>query len=118
MNGPLVQLHTYVTLALNDEMKCLWEDPVEKMAEQDTNKNKPPKLLERLGDQESEAEVTEDIDTILAAFNSPSDREEILKVPFIYYVSAFIAQNLIWHAKNFCQNVMFKKKFFCFEEKT
>jgi hypothetical protein len=76
----LVQLHTYVTLALNDEMKCLWEDPVEKMAEQDTNKNKPPKLLERLGDQESEAEVTEDIDTILAAFNSPSDREEILKI--------------------------------------
>ena len=40
----LVQLHTYVTLALNDEMKCLWEDPVEKMAEQDTNKNKPPKV--------------------------------------------------------------------------
>ena len=59
----LVQLHTYVTLALNDQMKCEWEDPVEKMAETDTNKNKPPKLLERL-DQELEAEVTEDIDKL------------------------------------------------------
>jgi len=74
----LVQLHTYVTLALNDEMKCNWEDPVEKM-EQDTNKNKPPKVLERL-DQESETDVTEDIDTILGAFNSTDDREEILKI--------------------------------------
>ena len=54
----LVQLHTYVTLALNDKMECNWEDPVEKMAEQDTNKNKPPKLLERL-DQESETEVSD-----------------------------------------------------------
>ena len=75
----LVQLHTYVTLALNDQMKCEWEDPVEKMAETDTNKNKPPKLLERL-DQELEAEVTEDIDTILAAFTSTADRQEILKI--------------------------------------
>ena len=59
-------------------LKCNWEDPVEKM-EQDTNKNKPPKVLERL-DQESETDVTEDIDTILGAFNSTEDREEILKI--------------------------------------
>ena len=44
--------------------------------------------------------------------------EEIRQVPFIYYVSAFIAQNLIWNTKKFRQNVMFKKKFFCFDEKT
>ena len=26
----LLQLHTYVTLALNDDMKCVWQDPVGK----------------------------------------------------------------------------------------
>ena len=71
----LVQLHTYVTLAVNDDMKCEWEDPVEKM-EREKSKNKTPKILEKLDCEE--AEVTADIDTILKDFPE-GDRLAILK---------------------------------------
>lgn len=60
-------------------MKCEWEDPVEKKAkDSETNQRRAPKVLELLDDEEVK-EVTEDIDTILAAFQ-PADREEILRI--------------------------------------
>ena len=71
----LVQLHTYVTLAVNDEMTCQWEDPVEKL-QREKSKNKI-KVLEKLDNEE--AEVTADTDTILKDF-LPADRDAILNV--------------------------------------
>ena len=62
----LIQLHTYVTLALRDDMQCQWDDPVEKL-EQEKSKRRGPKVLEKLrveGGSDTET-VTEDFDTIL-----------------------------------------------------
>lgn len=72
----ILQLHTYVTLALQDDMSCHWEDPVEKM-KQERSKRKGPKVLERLRRQGQEKEITEDYQTILKDFSVP-DQEAIL----------------------------------------
>ena len=76
----IIQLHTYVTLALREDMKCDWEDPVEKM-KQEKSKRKGPKVLEKLrSEDESDNEtVTEDFDAILKAFSNAADREAILR---------------------------------------
>ena len=76
----IIQLHTYVTLALREDMKCNWEDPVEKM-KQERSKRKGPKVLEKLrSEDESDQEtVTENFDTILKAFPHATDREAILR---------------------------------------
>jgi hypothetical protein len=74
----LIQLHTYVTLALNDDMICEWEDPVEKIGR--ARRRQPPKLIEHLrGNDDAEPEITADYSEILAAF-CLSDQEEILSI--------------------------------------
>ena len=73
----LLQLHTYVTLALNDDMKCNWQDPVEKR-----KSDKKPIVLERLDEIKEEVKETdnkEELDAILNAF-PPADRKTILKI--------------------------------------
>lgn len=73
----IIQLHTYVTLALQDDMSCHWEDPVEKM-KLEKSQRKGPKVLERLRNNPADNEdITEDYDTILKAF-SASDQQVIL----------------------------------------
>lgn len=73
----LIQIHTYVTLALNENISSKWQDPVEKI-EQEIDQPQAPKVLELL-DDDSDADVTEDVETILAAFH-PADQAEILKI--------------------------------------
>ena len=74
----IIQLHTYVSLSLNDDLVCKWDDPVLQL-EQNKNKNKDPKVLEGGKDEEEHFEIPDDTDLILAAF-SVADRREILKV--------------------------------------
>lgn len=57
----LLQIHTYVILALNDDMKCNWQDPVEKNIS-----NKKPIPVERLDEELKQMELNQDEDTILS----------------------------------------------------
>jgi hypothetical protein len=68
----LVQLHTYVTMTLNDKVKCNWEDP---SVEKEKAKTIPLKTL----DAENEAQNAEDLEKNMSVF-SPNDRQVILNV--------------------------------------
>lgn len=105
----IVQIHTYITLLLNDDAECNWDDPVERM-EREKTQNPAPLSLEGSPDHfHLPAEVTDDYDTILEAFNE-ADRAVIMSVTRDKNELAMFAQVAVYmNGKYHLEEIMYHK---------